>query len=62
MYYVYDILYKYLFGDKTDKSILCINSFYKTNRLFNYVIEKAEVIEDDDNYDCEFERYLRDNH
>ena len=64
MYFIYDILYKYLFGDKSDKTILCINSFYKTHRLFNYVVEKAEVIEDDDDYDDEmkFERYLRDNH
>ena len=60
MYY-YDILYKYFFGDKNDKTILCINSFYKTPRPYNYVVVKAEVIEDDDNYDDEFERYLRDN-
>jgi len=64
MYFIYDILYKYLFGDTSDKDILCINSFYKTPRLYNYAVEKAEVIEDDDDYDDEmkFERYLRDNH
>lgn len=60
MYY-YDLLYKYLFGDKNDKTILHINSFYKTPRLFNYVVEMADYDDDSDDEDMRFDRYLRDN-
>jgi len=45
-------LYLYPFG-KPDDTIMCVNSFAKTDKRFNYIIEKGKPDEDDEKKDIE---------
>tara|TARA_R110000787_G_scaffold24435_1_gene69286 strand:- start:4099 stop:4290 length:192 start_codon:yes stop_codon:yes gene_type:complete len=49
--YIHD-LYLYPFG-KPDDTIMCVNSFAKTDKRFNYIIQKSKPDEDEEMKDIE---------